>query len=345
MSALPDVPAPESVAPQRSSTGTVVIERSPPVSGEPVTPRQSTGTVAIRGPTGTLALAPRVGPTGTVALKDAPPPAKPLDPSESMTIDFSVGTVWEQLHPTTPTARSPVTTASAVAPDASTSPAPPPAAQPLSQPSRSGNFLRMGGLAMAALLLVTVAIGALVRHEGGPSMDPGAPPVATAPVVTAAEPAAPSPEPTTAPSSDAVAPPAAPATAAVPATTTGNARGDLSGTWSGAYLDASGKALLRVVSLSINRVDDDGGVEGSLQYEAASGDGECKLHPRGSIWSARDHRLQLSPESCSPHYPRELGVPLDFAGVNPRGNILKDGRIEAPTGEVIKVRLKRVSGV
>jgi hypothetical protein len=91
-------------------------------------------------------------------------------------------------------------------------------------------------------------------------------------------------------------------------------------------------------------VRDDGGIEGTLQYEAASGDGECKLRPRGSAYSAGEQRLQLSPESCSPHYPKELGVPLDFAGVNPRANTLKDGRIEAPTGEVIRVKLKRVRG-
>ena len=122
-------------------------------------------------------------------------------------------------------------------------------------------------------------------------------------------------------------------------------RQDLSGTWRGEYVDASGKQLLRVVSLSISRVQDDGGIEGTLQYAAASGDGECKLHPRGSSYSAGAQRLQLSPEGCSPRYPRELGVPLDFDGVNPLANTLKDGRIEAPTGEVIRVKLQRVSGV
>lgn len=126
--------------------------------------------------------------------------------------------------------------------------------------------------------------------------------------------------------------------------TTAPARQDLSGIWRGEYVDASGKQLLRVVSLNISRVHDGGGIEGTLQYEAASGDGECKLHPRGSTYSAGKQRLQLSPEGCTPHYPKELGVPLDFAGVNPRASTLKDGRIEAPTGEVIRVNLKRVSG-
>jgi len=36
-------------------------------------------------------------------------------------------------------------------------------------------------------------------------------------------------------------------------------------------------------------------------------------------------------------------VPLDFDGVTPWASALKDGRIEAPTGEVIRVKLKRVS--
>ena len=136
-----------------------------------------------------------------------------------------------------------------------------------------------------------------------------------------------------------------PPTGSTPATTTTPARQDLSGTWRGAYVDASGRQLLRVVNLSISRVQDDGGIEGTLQYAAASGDGECKLHPRGSSYSAGEQRLQLSPEGCSARYPKELGVPLDFDGVNPRANTLKDGRIEAPTGEVIRVKLQRVSGV
>jgi hypothetical protein len=136
-----------------------------------------------------------------------------------------------------------------------------------------------------------------------------------------------------------------PPTGSTLATTTAPARQDLSGTWRGEYVDASGKQLLRVVSLSISRVQEDGGIEGTLQYEAASGDGECKLHPRRSTYSAGQQRLQLSPEGCSPRYPRELGVPLDFDGVNPLANTLKDGRIEAPTGEVIRVKLQRVSGV
>jgi hypothetical protein len=134
-------------------------------------------------------------------------------------------------------------------------------------------------------------------------------------------------------------------TATTLATTTEPARQDLSGTWRGEYVDGSGKQLLRIVRLSIDRVHDDGGIEGTLQYEALSGEGECALHARGSTYLAGAQRLQLSPEGCSPHYPKELGVPLDFDGVNPWANRLDDGRIEAPSGQVIRVKLKRVSGV
>ena len=100
-----------------------------------------------------------------------------------------------------------------------------------------------------------------------------------------------------------------------------------------------------VIPATLLALHDDGGIEGTLQYEAASGNGECKLHPNGSTYSAGEQRLQLSPEGCSPHYPKELGVPLDFDGVNPQADTLKNGRIEAPTGEVIRVNLKRVTGV
>jgi hypothetical protein len=61
---------------------------------------------------------------------------------------------------------------------------------------------------------------------------------------------------------------AVPATSTPLATPTAPARPDLAGTWRGAYVDASGKPLLRVVSLSISRVRDDGGIEGTLQYQA-----------------------------------------------------------------------------
>jgi hypothetical protein len=156
-----------------------------------------------------------------------------------------------------------------------------------------------------------------------------------------------------APSADVTVAAAVAGTAALPATTTAPpsdpasepAQPSLAGTWRGAYVDSSGKQLLRVISLSIGRVHNDGGIEGTLQYEAASGDGECKLHPHGSTYSAGEHRLQLSPEGCSPHYPKELGVPLDFDGVKPHTDTLKNGRIEAPTGEVIRVNLQRVIGV
>ena len=208
-------------------------------------------------------------------------------------------------------------------------------------------------------------IGALVRYAARPRAVPPSASLATgvvrfpqaeAPAATQlpipTEPAVPSPadpgsgpEPATLASTTSSGATAEPAPVSAPATTTVPARQELSGIWRGEYVDPSGRQLLRVVSLSISRVHDDGGIEGTLQYEAASGAGECKLHPRRSAYSASEQRLQLSPEGCSPHYPKELAVPLDFDGVKPGTNTLKDGRIEAPTGDVIRVRLKRVSGV
>jgi hypothetical protein len=38
-----------------------------------------------------------------------------------------------------------------------------------------------------------------------------------------------------------------------------------------------------------------------------------------------------------------MGMPLDFGGVNPQAQTRRNGRIEAPTGEVIMVKLTRVS--
>ena len=105
------------------------------------------------------------------------------------------------------------------------------------------------------------------------------------------------------------------------------------------FVNASTWALM--LTGKVLEDENEGGIEGTLQYQAASGEGECQLHPRGSAYSAGRRRLQLSPESCTPHYPRELGVPLDFDRVNPEASTLKNGRIEAPTGEVITVRLER----
>jgi predicted Ser/Thr protein kinase len=364
MRALPDVPAPNAAAPQVDAvaiprvgpTGTVVIPRVGP-TGTVVIPRVGptgtvaipragpTGTVAIRvGPTGTAAIPrgpsgtvaiPRVDPSSTVAIEYSPhmsgDPVATGEPSGTMVFDYSAGTVLQEFDPRR-SVPSPAATA-------------PPAAQG-SRGALTGlmQLLRAGRLGLVAALVAMLLLGTLVRHAKR---------LHATQMPTSAEPAAMPPAVPSSAAAPAAAPPAeAAAATAVPppvetlaTTTTTPARQDLSGTWRGEYVDASGKPLLRVVNLSISRVDDDGGIEGTLQYEAASGDGECKLHPRGSTYLAGEQRLQLSPEGCSPHYPKELGVPLDFDGVNPRANILKDGRIEAPTGEVIRVKLKRVRGV
>ena len=303
MRALPDVPA---------ASDALAAPLNPPSAGAP----------ARVGPTGTVAL-PQPPFTDTVTLDYSPPeyvPTKVIDPPGAMAFDFSASTVLRQSQPLPSAASAPSaadTVPSAVA--VHVAPAP---ASPMQR-------LRAHSLGIVAVLVVTVALGTLLRYAERLQAMPQASPGTQAP-----------------PSADAAAPLPAPATAVSATTTalettTAPARPDLAGTWRGAYFDASGSQLLRVVSLSINSVHDDGGIEGTLQYAAPSGEGECQLHPRGSAYSAGRRRLQLSPESCSPHYPRELGVPLDFDRVSPEASTLKNGRIEAPTGEVITVRLKR----
>ncbi|MFZ1903853.1 MAG: serine/threonine-protein kinase [Steroidobacteraceae bacterium] len=339
--ALPDIPAGNGAAPQLRPTGTVAIPRVGP-TGTVAIPRVGpTGTVAIPrvGPAATVATA-RVDPSATVALEYLPsmsedpvfesaPPAR--GPRQTMAFDYFAATLQRESFP------RPSALSVAARPSDNSSPASP-------APSPAARGLRGARPAIVAVLVAMVVLGTMIRHgerlhvkrPDPASTEPAAlPPVVPNPVAEA--PAA--------PPAQMAAATAVPATVTPLTTTTAPARPDLSGTWRGEYVDASGRQLLRVVNLSISRVDDAGGIEGTLQYQAASGDGECKLHPRGSTYSAGEQRLQLSPEGCTAHYPKELGVPLDFSGVNPQANTLKDGRIEAPTGEVIVVKLKRVSGV
>jgi len=356
--ALPDVPAPDAAAPGIGPTSAVAPPPAAPASGV-----GATGTVPLPpaapaprvGPTGTVALAPnapapRVGPTGTVALGASPPlrenSVATRKQSGTVAIDYSPS-MSAELAAT----RKPSDTMAFEYSAGTMQVGSDPRRSALAQPPRANRPVIV--IAIVATLLVVAAL-VLGAHRHAPtrastakptpiSTEPAAPPAAAAAANSgaAAPVAPPSANPTGAQAAtDAPAVPAAtaPLTAATPA-----AQADLSGTWRGEYVDASGKQLLRVVSLSIGRVYDNGGVEGTLKYESASGGGECKLHPRGSIYWAGERRLQLSPEGCSLHYPRELGVPVNFNGVNPRANILKNGRIDAPTGEVIRVRLKRTA--
>ncbi len=361
--------------PRATPTGTMAIPRVGP-TGTMAIPRVGpTGTMAIPrvDPTGTVAtesspsmrgdpLAP-LEPISTTVFEYAS--ATRHDPFGPTTPNNSAATVWLESDPL-PSAPSPAAAAKPavaanVAPpgtpfvakriDNGTPLSPTPSPAPLElrvAHSSLGQRLRPVRLAVLAVLVATLGFAALVRHsERPPATSQGATVAAggsqiTPPrVSTTARPptsSAPAGSPSAVPGSgvDAPAPPLA--------TSTMPARVDLAGTWRGTYVDATGRQLLRVISLSIGRVRDDGGIEGTLQYEAASGGGECKLHPRGSSYSAGEQRLKLSPEGCSPHYPKELGVPLDFDGVNPQADTLKNGRIEAPTGELIRVDLTRVSG-
>jgi serine/threonine protein kinase len=381
MRALPDLSTPAAVAPQVDRSGTVAIPRVGPTGTVAIPRAGPTGTVAIEyaPPTSGDSVATRKR-SSTMVFEYAS--ATRREPEGSMAFDYSAATLRQESYPSR-SAASPAATASpAVAANVAAAGTPvaarlsdnstpsSPARSPAAQGLRGAlpglmQLLRAGRPVIVAVLIATLVLGTLVRHakrlhatlpaasslaSSGPGFTPAQAATATQPPIST-EPAPQPPgvpssgaEPAAAPSADLTAAAVAPPTGPTLATTTAPARQDLSGTWRGEYVDASGKQLLRVVSLSISRVHDDGGIEGSLQYEAASGDGECKLHPRGSAYSAGEQRLQLSPEGCSPHYPKELGVPLDFDGVNPRANALNEGRIEAPTGEVIRVKLKRVSG-
>jgi serine/threonine protein kinase len=355
----PSAPVPSATAPQADPSATVVLEYSPTMSVDAVAARGPGGTVVIAPAANGNPASPRV-PSGTMAFDYAP--TKRRDPHGSTVFEYSAGTVGQKLHPpdsahsTSSTAR-PAATVKNVASGPSVAARPGNTSAPSAHRSRG---VRVHRPAVAAVLVAALALGALGRHpewlhatrwlhatprndsaaDGGPRVTPEqAPTVATTP--SSREPAEPPRESVAAPPADAAAAAAVPATVTTPATSA-PARHDLSGTWRGEYVDASGKQLVRVVNLSISLVHDDGGIEGTLQYEGASGDGECQLHPRGSSYLAGARRLQLSPEGCSAHYPKELGVPLDFDGVSPRADILRDGRIEAPTGQVIRVKLKRV---
>jgi serine/threonine protein kinase len=347
MRALPDVPARNATAPRGSPSETVALEYSPSMSGDPVAACE---------------------PSGTTAFECAPSMRR--DPRDSKAFEYSAATL-RQLYPIGSTPSSAAAASPAVAanvaptgtpvtarPNDNSTPssaAPSPATQGVRRAlPGSMQLLRAHRVAIMAVLVATLVLGTLLPHadwlhamllEASPASSGPRFTHVPASRATQALSSTASAARTAAPSSNAEVTAAAvmPATVTPLGTTTGPAP-DLAGTWRGAYVDASGKQLLRVVSLSISRVHDDGGIEGTLQYGAASGDGECKLHPRGSTYSATDRRLQLSPEGCSTHYPKELGVPLDFDGVNPQAKTLKNGRIEAPTGQVIRVDLKRVSG-
>jgi hypothetical protein len=329
MHALPDVPAPSAAPPRVEPSSTVALEYSPAMSGDSVT-RKPSGTMVFeygstrRDPTGSMAFDYSAGTLRRASYLRGPAPSPAATASAPLAANVAAaGTqVTTRADNLTRSSRTPTPAAQGAR-----------GALPGVMP-----FLLAHREAVAAVLVATLLLGALIRYAERPHATPRSALLAE----PAAPPAVPSPaaEPAATPSADLSAATVVPAAAPPPATT----GPDLSGTWRGAYVDASGKQLLRVVNLSINRVDDDGGIEGTLQYQAASGDGECKLRPRGSNYRAGERRLQLSPEGCSPHYPKELGVPLDFAGVNPRANTLEDGRIEAPAGELIRVKLKRVSG-
>ncbi len=264
--------------------------------------------------------AQRVTPSGTLVLERTAgtsppePPAPRVTPSGTVVLERPAATLRQELWPQR--SASPVTVQTAPAPsDQRTSilATPSPAAAEQASVPHPIPRQRVNRPTLVAVLVSIVIAGTLIRHverlhaTRASAISLSSPLVLTSPEAKAS--AVPSAEITPTTNVPAPAPPLA--------ATSAPALPDLSGTWRGEYIDASGKQLLRIISLSISQVHEDGGIEGTLSYEAPSGNGECKLHPRGSTYSANEQRLQLSPEGCSPNYPKELGVPLDFDSVDP----------------------------
>jgi serine/threonine-protein kinase len=358
--------------PPPGPTGTLAIPRTGPTGTRAIPRVGPTGTVAINAPPAKSRDSSVTDESGSwIVFEDTA--SMPRDLPGKVAFD-SAATVWhESLQlPSTPAPAAATSMRAGVASAEPSVGAQPSAHAGYSSPAGSPEApspgpalpsliqrLRAHPVAFTTVLMSILVIGTLARHgqhlhatsrtaalpAAGPRFTVPQASTNTAPASAATAPASPA-APTARTDRPAASAPDLPAAATGPAAaaTTAPVRPDLAGTWRGAYVDASGKQLLRVTSLSINRVHHDGGIEGTMQYEAASGNGECKLHPRGSSYSAGAQRLQLSPESCSPHYPKELGVPLDFDGVKPQANTLQNGRIEAPTGEVIRVNLKRIGG-
>ncbi len=316
---------PAAAPPPTPASDTVTLEYVPPATAEPAAPTANAGTVLFE-------YEPR------------------REPSRTLAFDYSATTLRQGSQGgrcVTPPSPAVLPLAKTPAPSAIV-----PAARSQLTPQGFRQRLRAHPLALVAVLGVALLLGvALHRAHRLQELQRGnvlaAAPSAAQPLPIPSAPAPVSsgdagvneqtvPQTTAAPAQP--TPPPARATTPTP-------RPDLSGTWQGEYVDAAGQRLLRLVNLSIDRVNDDGGIEGSLAYESAGGNGVCKLHAHGSTYLVTQHRLQLSPEGCSPHYPKELGVPLDFAAVNPGAVSLSGGRIEAPNGATISVRLTRVSGV
>lgn len=338
MHALTDASAAKTAASARvEPSGTVALEYSPPMSAESkVVP----------------------APAGTVVFEYDPAPRR--EPKDSLAFQYSAATLRRESSrgesPAAPavTALPPDNTLVApVRASATASVVPPSGEKSRAAPAGLLQRLKAHRPAVVTVVLATLVLGAMAHRAQrlhGRTWKPTPPAASTvmpAPLSDATAPQA------TVPTPEAQDEQSAPVTTATaPAVTVAGTapaarppRPGLSGSWRGEYIDSAGKQLLRVVNLNIDQVQEDGGIEGTLHYTSASGEGVCKLHPRGSIYRAGQRRLQLSPEGCSPRYPKELGVPLDFVGVYPWANMLRNGRVEAPTGEAIRVRLQRVSGV
>ena len=131
--------------------------------------------------------------------------------------------------------------------------------------------------------------------------------------------------------------PADPVTPAPSPTLEGNR--DLTGMWTGTYVDRSGRALLQILDLQMQQVQD-GAITGRFTYKAGSSAGEdCTLDK--SSYSTQSKRLRLVTHCRNPDHPKYLNVPLEFIDVDPTAGTIEGGRLAFHLADNIVVTLKR----
>lgn len=117
---------------------------------------------------------------------------------------------------------------------------------------------------------------------------------------------------------------------------------DLTGTWTGTYVDSSGKELLRLQKLQLQQLSN-GDITGGFGYNAGGSTGdECTLEK--SSYSAQSKRLRLITHCHNPDHPKYLNVPLEFNNVAMDANTIGGGRLAFHLADDVVVTLERANG-
>jgi serine/threonine protein kinase len=224
--------------------------------------------------------------------------------------------------------------------------------------ARTWRVSRGATFAVAGLFVVLLTTGIVLysaRQSGvGPDHGPGsqtaqtkqpAPTQETQPQTQLATP--PAALPVTPPNTAVSAPPTMdrkPAESVMPASSpTPKSSRDLTGTWTGTYLDRSGRPQLQLLNLQIQQVPD-GAITGRFTYKAANSAGEdCTLDK--SSYSMQSKRLRLIVHCRNPNHPKYLNVPLEFTDVDPGASSIEGGRLAFHLADDIVVTLERAKGI